>query len=118
MWVDCIVEVWSNTYARNIECLGLLQKKVVRLLCGANRLDHKSRLFYNFRILKVPGIVELRICIIMFKVYHNHNKAFTQKYTRTNMKSMTLSVKGVKLWNFLDSSQIFCQNVHIKKLLS
>ena len=65
-------EVWSNTYATNIECLVLLQNKVVRLLCGAKRLDHTSRLFHNLRILKVTVIAELRICIIMFKVYHNH----------------------------------------------
>ena len=63
-------EVWDNTYATNIECLVLLQKQVVRLLCGAKRLDHTSRLFYNLCILKVSYIVELRICIIMFKGYN------------------------------------------------
>ena len=55
-------EVWGNTYATNIECLVLLRKMIVRLLCGAMRLDHTSRLFYNLRILKVPDIVELGIC--------------------------------------------------------
>ena len=28
-------EVWSNTYARNIHCLGFLLKMVIRLICGA-----------------------------------------------------------------------------------
>ena len=56
MWLECFsltvlpyimycAEVWGNTYATNIECLVLLQNKVVRLLCGAKRLDHTSKLF-------------------------------------------------------------------------
>ena len=64
-------EVWGNNYVTNTECLVLLQKNVVRLLCGAYRLDHTYRLFYNLCILKVPDIVELRIGIVMFKAYHN-----------------------------------------------
>ena len=28
-------EVWGNTYATNVQCLVLLQKRVIRLLCGA-----------------------------------------------------------------------------------
>ena len=47
------------------------RKKVVRLLFGAKRLDHTSRLFYNLRFLNVTYIVELNIGIIMFKAYHN-----------------------------------------------
>ena len=66
------VEVWGNTYATNIECLVLLQKRIVRLLCGAKRLDHTSRLFYNLRILKVPDIVELiflLLCLRRITIY-------------------------------------------------
>ena len=74
------VEVCGNTYATNIECFVLFQKKVVSLLCGAKRLDHTSRLFYNLRILKVPDIVELRIGIIMFKAYQNLSPTYVQQF--------------------------------------
>ena len=97
----------------------LLQKKVVRLLCGTKRLDHTFRLFYNLCIPKVPDIVEFRIGIIMFKAYHNllpmnvqqffsqyeyifvtrQDYTFTQKYACTKMKSMSLFVKGRKLFS-------------------
>ena len=50
-------EVWGKTYATNIECLILLQKIIVRLLCRAKRLDHTYMLFYNIRILNVPEVV-------------------------------------------------------------
>ena len=40
-------EVWGNTYATNIHCLVLLQKKVIRILFDAKRLDHIELLFHN-----------------------------------------------------------------------
>ena len=36
------VKVCGNTYATNILVFSLVTKKVVRLLCGAKRLDHTS----------------------------------------------------------------------------
>ena len=46
--------------ATNLNCLVLLQKKVVHLICRAKRLDHPSCLFSELHILKVPDIVEIR----------------------------------------------------------
>ena len=57
----------------------MLQKKVVRLVCGAKRLDHTSRICYDVRILKVPYSLELRICIIMLKAYHNLLPTYVQQ---------------------------------------
>ena len=79
-YVMYCAKVWGNTYATNIECLVLLQKKAVRLHCGAKRLDHTSRLFYNLHILKVPDIVELRIGIIMCKAYYNLLPMYVQQF--------------------------------------
>ena len=73
-------QVWGNTYVKNIECLVLLQKNVVRLLIGAKRMDHTSKIFYNLCILKVPDIVKLRIDIIMFKAYQNLLPTFVQQF--------------------------------------
>ena len=66
----CIVlEVWGNTYATNIHCLVLLQKRVIRLICGAKRLDHTNLLFHNIHILKIPDLVKLKTYILTFKAY-------------------------------------------------
>ena len=103
-------EVWGNTYATNVQYLVILQKRVIRLLCVAKRLDHTTMLFYNLHILKVPGIVELKTAIIMFKSFHNllqlnvqqffniyesvystrQECNFIQKYARTSLKSMCI----------------------------
>ena len=64
-------EIWGNTYASNLKCLVLLQKKFVRLICGAQRLDHTSTLFYDFHILKLLDMVKLKTAEIMYKAYNN-----------------------------------------------
>ena len=82
-------------------------------------------LFYNLHILKVPDIVELKTAIIMFKAFHNsvsaymnqfiqpdRNVVLQKKYARTSLKNMCIYVKGVKLWNALDSSLISCRSIH------
>ena len=62
-------EVWGNTYATNTHCLVLLQKRVIRLICGSKRLDHTNVLFHNVHILKLPDLVKLKTAIVMFKAY-------------------------------------------------
>ena len=134
--MPCIMycaEVWGNTYVTNTRCLVLLQKRVTRLICGAKRLDHTNVLFHNVHILKLPDLVKLKTAIIMFKAYRyilpmnvqfvffkihesryssRHKCKFKQIYVSTNLKSMCISVTGVKLWKSLDNSLISCINVH------
>ena len=64
-------KVWGNTYATNIHCLVLLQKRVIIkvIMCCAKRLDHTNLLFHNVHILKLPDLVKLKTAIIMFKAY-------------------------------------------------
>ena len=65
------IEIWGNTYATNLNCLVLLQKKVVHLICRAKRLDHTYCLFSELRILKVQDILEIRTALIMYKTNNN-----------------------------------------------
>ena len=65
------VEIWGNTHAANLQCLVLLQNKIVRLICGAQRLDHTSNLFYDLRNLKLPDMVKLKTAEITYKAYNN-----------------------------------------------
>ena len=50
-------EIWGNTYATNVECITVIQKRVVRLVCGARRLDHTGPLFKQLGILKFIDLV-------------------------------------------------------------
>ena len=79
-----------------------------------------------FRIWKFYDLVKLKICEVMYRAFNkalpvNLNNIFTvcepnclfnmrkkkdfvHKYTRTNLKAMSVSVIGAKLWNELDSN--------------
>ena len=113
-----------------------ITEKCVRLICGANRLDHTNILLHNVNIFKLPDLAKLNTAIIMFKAYRYmlpmnvqkifriHESRYSSRhkcklkhiYVRPNLKSMCISVTGVKLWNSLDNSLISCKNVyHFKK---
>ena len=113
--------------------LVLLQKKVVHLICRAKRLNHTSYLFSELCIPKVTDIVEIRTALIMYKANSNllpvniqkmftldksvyvtrQNPNFKQNYACTKLKRLRISVKGVMIWNSLDSSLICCRNFHL-----
>ena len=120
----------ANMYAIHVECITVLQKLVVRLVCGARRLDHTNRLFKQLAILKFVDLVKFKTSVIMFKASHNElpdslPEMFNlyvqiydtrQKYTssvhraHTNVKSMCFSIYGVKLWNSLHSNITSCRS--------
>ena len=60
---------------QNVECITVLQKRVVRLVCGARRLDHTNPLFKQLGILKFVDLVKFKTSIIMSKAYHNYRIA-------------------------------------------
>ena len=49
------------------KCIFMLQKRVIRLICGATRMEHTNMLFYDKHILKFPDVVKLKTAIRMFK---------------------------------------------------
>ena len=118
------LEIWGNTYKSNTLCIFILQKKVLRIIIGANRYDHTNCiLFYNLRILNLYDLVKLRTSVIMYQARNNtlpvsiqHSFTryegkllntrqqidFVDKFARTNVRAMSMQIVGVKLWNALD----------------
>ena len=114
-------EIWGNTYATNVNCIYVIQKKVVRIIHHEERLAHTNCLFKQMHSLKFQDLVKYRTAIIMFKLYYGklptllqsrfkrsqniHNtcsrNTFIVRYSRTNLKAMCISVWGAKLWNAL-----------------
>ena len=119
-------EIWGNTYVTNIQCIILIQKRVIRLIHGANRWDHTNNLFYEYRILKFNDIVELKTILFMCDAYHNvlprdlqqlfiksiplysarRTHQFIRENVRINVRAMSIPVLGVKLWNSLNESLV------------
>ena len=120
-------EIWGNTYKSNTQCIFLLQKKIVRIVYGANFRDHTDVIFQD---LKFYDLVKLKICEVMYRAFNKtlpvnlnniiffyllfvnqtvclicvKKQDFVHKYTRTNLKAISVSGVGAKLWNELDSN--------------
>ena len=122
-YINYCSEVWGNTYISNIKSIFVLQKKVVRIINYANFNDHTNELFLKSKIIKFLDLVKLKTAIVIYKAnkhllpinvqtlfdnkdnfkYNLRNKQnFVMKHTRTKLKSMCLSVVGLKYWNSLD----------------
>ena len=63
-------ELWGNTYASNVNCLCIIQRNVVRLICNADRFAHTSEMFKELYILKFPEFVQYKNAILMFHLFH------------------------------------------------
>ena len=115
-------EIWGNTYTSNINCVYLLEKKVLRTVCNVDYRYHSNVLFKELRILKLFYNIELKTAMIMYKAnkrmlllniqrlfsvddvaYYNTRqlKNTKQVYIRTTLKSTCISICGVKLSNSL-----------------
>ena len=123
-YINYCSEIWGNTYKTKLNSIILIQKKVIRAICGINDMrTNTSPLFYKCGILKFIDLIACKT-LVMFEVKNNlspigiqslftinsnsyntrQSGKLNQKYVRTTMKSMTVSVAGVKLWNSLNTN--------------
>ena len=63
--------MWGNTHTTNIHGIAILQKRVIRLVCGVKHLEHMSTLFQQLGVLKFVDLVKVKTAIIMFRAFHN-----------------------------------------------
>ena len=122
-YINYCSEILGNTYPTNISGIVILQKRAMRQLYGANRIDHTTPLFYRSYALQFVDLVKLKTAVFMFKAYHcklpvNIQQHFVKKdistitcqtnqlvrcCVTTNIRVMTLSVYGISLWNSLNT---------------
>ena len=62
-------EVWGTTYKSNLNGIYLVQKKAVRAICKAPKLESTTPLFVKLRLLKLEDIVKFKCCLIMLSAY-------------------------------------------------
>ena len=63
--------VWGRTFEKFLEPLYLLQKRAVRLCCGAPFRAHTTKLFSKLKFLKLRDILFHNTLLLMFKL-KNH----------------------------------------------
>ena len=57
-------------YRSNINRIVIIQKRAIRLLFGAGRLDHTTTLFQRVNVLKFTEVVKLKTTVFMHNAYH------------------------------------------------
>ena len=67
LYLSYCSEIWGNTYKTNINCVYLLQKKVLRIVCNVDYQYHSNVLFKELRMLKLSDNIELKTAMIMYK---------------------------------------------------
>ena len=136
-YINYCSETWGNTYKTNLNKLVVLQKKALRNICKANRLEQNS-LLIELNILKLYDLIEFKTVVIVFKARHKilpikvqnnftfntdqfYNTRSRQKVdfvplrARTMLKSMCVSLRGVRLWNNVSCEFINCSSIQIFK---
>ena len=111
----------NNVMSCTVNCLVVLQKRVIRLLFGASRLDHTTPLFYRSHILQFPDIGLFKTAMFMYKAFNcmlpaNIQQHFVKKdisvITRRKNQlvrrcvtltftAMSLPMYGISVWNSL-----------------
>ena len=117
-------EMWGGTYDSNIKALILLQKRAIHVVCKCSKYDHTNILFSKLSTLKLKDIIKYKTGIVMYKAYHNflpdnvqkliktrkshyntrnsYNSNFLKCCVRTNLRQMSISYRGINVWNKLD----------------
>ena len=64
---------WSSTYCSNLNCIYLLQKRIVRLITKAHYLANPATLFSHLKVLDIFSINSFSVATL---IYCNHNNLF------------------------------------------
>ena len=124
--------IWGNNYPSRINNLIVMQKRIFRIIANTSYREHTAPLFYRYCQLKLIDLIKFSTNKIMYKAFNNllpcniqslfvnvsqiHSHGTRQqlqmynKSSRTNVKCMSVSVIGVKMWNALDNEIKLCDN--------
>ena len=125
------MEVWGNTYQSKLKPLCIIQKRAIRIVHKVGYHDHTNALFLKSNTLKFLDLVEFKTAQIIYKARnkllpgnvqiifkdregrYELRRVLNLKHlgARTTMKSMCISVSGVKLWNSLPEDIQHCKNL-------
>lgn len=111
-WLRYGVMLWGNSV--NINDLFIIQKKCVRILAQIENTQSCKPYFIKFKLLTLPSIYILDICIFVFKNInhfkkisetHNRNTRHKDKlylpYSRINMLNKSPYYMAIKIFNNL-----------------
>ena len=116
------IEVWGGACSTHLDPLIKAQKRAIRIIAGAKRLEHSRPLFKELKLLNLKELYVYCVQLFMFKyngdllpivfenlfmrniLVHDHNTRQQNHLhvplTRTTVVAKTVRVTGVKLYNY------------------
>ena len=64
--------IWGTAHITNLHPLIILQKKCIRIICGADYLDHTNPLFESTKILKLEQIHILSCAMFIYNCFKSN----------------------------------------------
>ena len=107
--------VWGGACPTNLQPVVLLQKKIIRVICGQSYLAHTNNLFLRTKILKLNYLRKFLLCLYYFKNSTNfptttHDYATRNRdnanptFQRLMVTQRSLLFSAPTAWNTLPSN--------------
>ena len=119
-YLNYYVHIWGSCSDSVLKKIVLLQKKIVRIICGVNWLAHSEPLFTSLSVLTIQKLFKYNIGLLMYKYHHGllpkildifeRNMDIHQYNTRqaiqlhipickTELGKRSFHYQAVKIWN-------------------
>ena len=126
--------IWASTYCTRLNCLIILQKRIIRIICNVPFRTHTSCLFTSLKIMPFPCINKFEVGVFMFKVQsnllpinfnqwfrrnldvHNYETRSSSKYhqlsVNTTIRQHSIRIYGPIMWNSLPDTLTQIATLH------
>ena len=118
---DYCCEIWGNTYKTSLQCLFILQKRVIRTVTHSDYLANTNEIFVKLCVLKLKDIIAYKSYLLAFKAFNNmlplilnslfvvksgpysmrHTNNFVGTICKSNMRSLNVIMVALNNWNKL-----------------
>ena len=124
-YLNYCVHIWGSSASTYLQKLFLLQKKIVRIVCGVNRFTHSEPLFESLSVLTIDKLYRYNISLLMYKYHHGWLPQILNSFERnidihlyntrqanqlhiplckTELGKRSFRYQAVKIWNETNSS--------------
>ena len=64
------LEIWGHTYKSNIDCIHVIQKKVLKLVFSKSIDFSSNKLFIDHKLLNIFDLFKYKTLIFMHRIYY------------------------------------------------
>jgi len=131
--------VWAIDRTAVLNDLFMRQKRIIRVITNSKFLSHTAPLFKTLSILPLNSLNDFQLACFVFRCQKNllpdkfcsmfkpnsnthshdtrHKSDLTHVYHRLTLRSVTVRIHGITLWNSLSDELKNCHNlIHFKRL--